>query len=330
MNKEWDSDKGGKAQWIEWLTSVMRECYRTLKPGAHIFVWAIPRRSNWTMNAIEDSGFDIRDVLTHVQGQGFSKSMDVGKQIEKNFETELAEQWTGFGTALKPSAENWILARKPISEKTIAENVLKYSTGAINIDASRIAWDQKSLENDTKRRSTPRTDITSGSFHVDGGRPAEYIGDTKSPPGRFPSNFVLSHSDLCDIECVDDCPVKMLNDQSGFRPTSARKGVSGSGKASGIYNQAKSIRQTTYADSGGASRFFYCPKANKKERGEGNNHPCVKNSVLLNYLHTMICPPGGITLDPFMGSGSVGLVTENFVGIESNADYFEIAKKRLT
>jgi DNA modification methylase len=426
MGKEWDSDKGGKTQWIEWLSSVMKECHRVLKPGAHIVVWAIPRRCNWTMDAIENAGFEIRDIISYAFGVGFPKSMDVSKQIDKkagmerevigikpgheefaNRETtghitslketggggfgrpwmddaekreqyhlqtapatEEAKKWEGWGTALKPAIEFWILARKPISEKTIAENVIKWGTGAINIDKCRIPI-------------TPDDDIFAKNPHTKGGfghADASIYGDSQGAPayepkGRFPSNLVLSHSDLCKLvgtkkvnssgainenrnpeksknvygeyksmqgpnagygietvevyECVEDCPIRILNEQSGFRPTSARKGVSGSGKKSNVYNQAKSLRQTTYADKGGASRFFYCPKASKAERGKGNNHPTVKPLKLLTYLADMICPPGGLVLDPFMGSGSTGLVVNNFVGIEMNQDYFEIAKSRL-
>ena len=186
MGKKWDKDKGGRKLWIAWLESIMTEAFRTLKPGAHILVWAIPRTSHWTATAIENAEFEIRDVVTHIFGSGFPKSQNISKAIDKQAgakrevvgqkirgdvqkakisgvtmgaahanrnnkdifgygvenitipSTDDAKQWDGWGTALKPASEHWILARKPLSEKTIAANVLEHSTGGINIDASRI------------------------------------------------------------------------------------------------------------------------------------------------------------------------------------------------
>ena len=83
MGKDWDDDKGGRDQWVSWLTDVAKECLRVLKPGAHGLVWAIPRTSHWTMSALEDAGFEVRDVITHLFGTGFPKSLDVSKAIDK-------------------------------------------------------------------------------------------------------------------------------------------------------------------------------------------------------------------------------------------------------
>jgi hypothetical protein len=188
MNADWDHHKGGRAQWIAWMTEVMQEVARVCRPGAHMLCWALPRTSHWTATAIEDAGWEIRDVVTHLFGSGFPKSMDVGKAIDKAAgverdvvgvksyaypdtdrpsrgassdgsvgmfgqeflgslqpvtapATDAARQWDGWGTNLKPGAEMWILARKPLSEPTVAANVLKWSTGALNIDQSRIKPD---------------------------------------------------------------------------------------------------------------------------------------------------------------------------------------------
>lgn len=149
MGKDWDSDKGGSKQWVAWMTEVMTECLRVMKPGAHGLVWAIPRTSHWTATACENAGFEIRDVCTHLFGSGFPKSLDVSKAIDKRAgaerevvgpgkrhnsnsfggekygefvggippitapSTDLAKQWQGWGTALKPSTERWVLVRKP-------------------------------------------------------------------------------------------------------------------------------------------------------------------------------------------------------------------------
>lgn len=155
MNKDWDSDKGGRDDWTAWLQGVMRECLRVLKPGGHALVWALPRTSHWTATAIEDAGFEIRDVITHHFGTGFPKSLDVSKAIDKAagvvFEaesasgvgfmtpegaggynvtknklvragesTDAARKWSGWGTALKPASEHWILARKPLGYDPVA------------------------------------------------------------------------------------------------------------------------------------------------------------------------------------------------------------------
>lgn len=166
MSKSWDDDKGGRKQWIAWMAEVMTECLRVLKPGAHGLVWAIPRTSHWTATALEDAGFEVRDVVTHLFGSGFPKSMDISKAIDKaaGAEREVvgkykypdgsgdraiidssdsastygtsrpggsvnitapstpeAKKWQGFGTALKPASEHWILVRKPIDKEWIVE-----------------------------------------------------------------------------------------------------------------------------------------------------------------------------------------------------------------
>lgn len=328
MGKEWDRDKGGRDSWIAWMTDVMAECYRVLKPGAHGLVWAIPRTSHWTATALENAGFEVRDVITHLFGSGFPKSLNISKAIDKaagaerevvgkkstyrkpqapngwdcskraEFETapatEAAKQWDGWGTALKPASEHWILVRKPISEKTVAANVLKWGTGGINIDECRIGL---SHGDDTSRKLSQKQSWKNTSPAGSGSVTDDW------QKGRFPANLVLSHTIFCGDECADDCPVKMLDEQSGF------------------------------GDKGGASRFFYVAKASKKDRGEGNNHPTVKPQKLMQYLAKLITPPNGIILDPFMGSGSTGVAAINsdfrFKGIEQDKNYFQIAEARI-
>jgi hypothetical protein len=343
MGKEWDRHKGGRREWIEWMTEIMREALRVMKPGAHGLVWALPRTSHWTATALEDAGFEVRDVVTHLFGSGFPKSLDVSKAIDKAAgakgpivgknpayrerqlehdakwktamrpehkrgpATDAAKQWQGFGTALKPASEHWILIRKPCSEKTVAANVLKWGCGALNIDASRIGM----------REATSYTapDIT-GNARKTVEAPAQ---------GRFPANLVFTEGEA----------VEMLDAQSA---------------------DAKGV---------GASRFFYVAKISKAERNAGlegmalktyktgcggdmpvddrgkardrfqaqNTHPTVKPKKLMTYLIRMVTPPGGTVLDPFMGSGSTGVAARDagfkFIGIEKEEEYFEIAKKRI-
>jgi hypothetical protein len=121
MEHEWDSNKGGRDQRIGWLTEILIECRRVLKPGAHALLWALPKTSHWTATALEDAGFEIRDVISHVFGTGLPKS------------------WhrDGQGTALKPASEHWILARAPL-DGTAIKTVETHRTGALQIDACRV------------------------------------------------------------------------------------------------------------------------------------------------------------------------------------------------
>jgi site-specific DNA-methyltransferase (adenine-specific) len=275
MGKAWDHDHGGRDTWQAWMADIMKECLRVMKPGAHGLVWAIPRTSHWTATALEDAGFEIRDVVTHLFGSGFPKSMNISIAIDKQAGamsargkafvtagrgdradiqdqngkampshdaiTPEAKQWQGWGTALKPASEHWILVRKPLSEKTVAANALKWGVGGINIDASRIAsGDQEALFKNWYKKQ-----------------------------GRFPANLVLT---CCGIEPHDDtCAVAMLDEQSGVSKSQ------GGGKKSGIkYGTImgkvsdKDIGdEGYYGDTGGASRFFYCAKASKADKNAG-------------------------------------------------------------
>jgi hypothetical protein len=187
MSKAWDGSKGGRDGWVEWLTQVMLECHRVLKPGAHGLIWAIPRTSHWTAWAIESAGFEIRDSIHHIFGSGFPKSHDISKAIDKaagaerekgkvlrtdpnikgasfkNAEgrieireeipaTPEAKQWDGWGTALKPAHEVWWLVRKPLSEKNVAQNVLKHGTGGLNINGTRIEFKDDSYDRHAKEQ----------------------------------------------------------------------------------------------------------------------------------------------------------------------------------
>ncbi|MCI0372827.1 MAG: hypothetical protein L0214_15950, partial [candidate division NC10 bacterium] len=119
------------------LQVIFTEALRVLKPGGHAMVWALPRTSHWTASALEDAGFEIRDVVVHVCGTGFPKSMNVGIAIDKMLGAERpvvdeAKLWEGWGTALKPSAEHWILCRRPPCGP-IARNTLRHGVGGLNI-----------------------------------------------------------------------------------------------------------------------------------------------------------------------------------------------------
>lgn len=240
--------------------------------------------------------------------------------------TDSAKQWQGWGTALKPANEPIVVARKPLDRgMTIAQNVLKYGTGALNIDETRIGTDK----------------IESGrSGHTGFCTPAESTDNKQFSIGRWPANVIF-----------DEEAAAMLDEQSGVLKTNSGKALGSKSGAKSIYGN--DLDGPTYdnlkGDFGGASRFFYCAKASRSERNtgleddskekqgarpnSGNNHPTVKPIKLMEYLIKLVTPPNEIVLDPFMGSGSTGVAAKNlgvnFIGIEMNEEYFEIAKKRL-
>ena len=211
--------------------------------------------------------------------------------------TEEAKQWDGWGTALKPALEPITVARKPLEEKTVAANVLKYGTGAINIDASRISTNP------------------------------DNASSTSSEQGRFPANLIHDGSE----EVTELFP----NTKAGGSVSGKEPSRTGDENAN-CYGEYDRVAWVSYNDNGSAARFFYCAKTSKKDRNEGvenNNHPTVKPTDLMCYLVRMVTPKGGTVLDPFMGSGSTGKAAKiegfNFIGVELGPEYFEIAKARI-
>jgi site-specific DNA-methyltransferase (adenine-specific) len=266
--------------------------------------------------------------------------------VETKPATPEAQQWQGWGTALKPAFEPVIVARKPI-EGTVANNVLKWGTGGLNIDGSRIGTETISTHNAPK-----------GSFA--GGEP-DRGSDTssyKEHTGRWPANIIL-----------DPYTAELLDEQSGISKDSAHKRNKNgtketpAGHSYGFNAQPEKI--SGHNDSGGASRFFYVAKASKRDRNEGledldaqrhsdreladgvggdnprnrtnqakqNFHPTVKPTSLMEYLIKLVTPPNGTVLDPFTGSGSTGkaaiLQGFDFIGIEMTEEYLPIIEGRL-
>lgn len=383
MGKKWDYDVPSQAIW--------EECLRVLKPGGHLLAFAGTRTQHRMAVRIEDAGFEIRDMIAWVYGSGFPKSLNISKAIDKMAGSERkpildeegnqvwtslkqgkksmfdggkerpatypATYWEGWGTALKPALEPITVARKPISEKTIAENVLKWNTGGINIDGCRVEVDvskepRKKWEEKTGKDLDYKIKKTNTNW---GMLPERNFGEqiSRMPElGRFPANLIHDGSE------------EVL---SGFPETVSKWGKSkeqpqGNGFIGFAHNAVQD--EQFIGDSGSASRFFYCAKASKSERNEGcegleekvskvtnmdemertdgtmrelalkrNDHPTVKPIALMEYLVKLVTPKGGIVLDPFTGSGSTLIAAEklgfNYIGIELNPEYIQITNARL-
>jgi hypothetical protein len=358
MGKHWDAS--GVAYDIE----TWRSCYRVLKPGGYLLAFGGTRTFHRMAVAIEDAGFEIRDSISWLYGSGFPKSLDVSKAIDKaaghwrgkagdvesangsmsgpNYVrsekgdpvTAAAAAWNGWGTALKPAHEPIVVARKPF-DGTVAENVLAHGTGALNVDGCRVG---STVETWPASRS-----YAPGQIQPGGKGKTQATGDV--PPGRWPSNVVLSHlstpdgGDACADGCVDGCPVAELDAQSGV--SDSRRALMRLGKtdtvAYGDYGEGESVRG--YDDSGGASRFFptfrYTAKAPTSERPniDGVQHPTVKPVELMRWLVRLVTPYGGTVLDPFAGSGTTieAALLEGFaaVAVERHAPYHALIQERI-
>jgi len=262
-----------------------------------------------------------------------------------------ASETKGFGTALKPACEFFTLCRKPLSESTVAKNVLKWGTGGINIDGCRVAGISDSDKNNFhQNRKTIKSYEGDNTLYELG---TKKVCSAENPQGRFPANLIHDGSqEVLDL----------------FPETKSGGAIKAPTTSKAIWGGADQPNWDGFKDQGSAARFFYCAKASKKDRDEGlegfeekvaghiaskggggggwssdseknpnhprkNHHPTVKPTALMQYLCRLITPPQGIVLDPFMGSGSTGkaAVKEgfSFVGCELDADYFEIAKARI-
>jgi hypothetical protein len=410
MGKEWDSNRGGRAAWVAWLTMILTQAFRVLKPGGYAVVWAIPRTSHWTATALEDAGFEIRDrihdiaaadftlanfldsldvnqrdalgriidgqsssILLHLFGQGFPKSMSLGKAIDERLgatrqvigttsravgpsqkqgylgsstfkesetnpgnlltapATELAAQWEGWGTALGPACEHWIVARKPFPG-TLVSNVLTHGTGGLNIDGCRVERDESHPLGGWPKHIT----LTHSLYCLASRDQAEAMANTLAESGN-----VTEARDVLEAAgtCVPECPLYLVDDQA-----------------------VKTAK-------GGPSRFFYAPKVSRKEReygcnglpvksaghmtdredgsaglkspragagrtgGARNFHPTLKSIELMRWLVRLVCPRGGTVLDMFAGSGTTGIAALmegcKFVGFEKDPNYIPITRARV-
>jgi site-specific DNA-methyltransferase (adenine-specific) len=336
MGKEWD---GGD---IAFQANTWRKCYELLKPGGHLIAFSGSRTYHRMAVAIEDAGFEIRDQCIWLYGSGFPKSHNVGD---------------GWGTALKPAHEPMVLARKPLSEKSIADNVIKHGTGAINIDACRIEGEVKHPDTmpdfrDQGEQSKAAIGVDKLSFgQTSNAKRKKVVRKARTADGVWTddnSGMKSEGSEYADADPRGRWPSNIMHDGSEqvqeIFPTTISTEVSRQRTHKGIWT-AGELADTeqfmpAYGDHGNASRYFYCAKTSKDERKFGlgadikaNTHPTVKPVELMRYLVRLVTPKGGLVLDPFMGSGSTGMGAReedfSFIGIEKESEYYEIAKARI-
>ncbi|MEE5162218.1 site-specific DNA-methyltransferase [Pseudomonas alliivorans] len=330
---------------LEWAT----EALRVLKPGGHLLSFAAARTYHHMAVGIEMAGFEIRDQIMWVFGSGFPKSHN------------LRGDQAGWGTALKPAHEPICMARKPFPG-TVAENVEQYGTGAINVDACRIhGEDAQGGEYSQKRMAPGHVVNATGAYKQD----AQFIGTMK--PWRWPANLIHDGSDAV-LAMFPDAPGQLADASTSDTQRAGQNAYGVMKRGRGTESSADSENAGVVGfkmkpgarrhDSGSAARFFYCAKTSRTDRHEGlidpgpqfksgttlrkvettdtsgNNHPTVKPTELMAYLLRLVTPTGGKSLDPFMGSGSTGkaavLEGFDFIGIEQDAAYMEIATARIS
>ena len=377
MGKSWDSTG------IAYNTELWRQCLRVLKPGGHLIAFSGARTYHRMAVAIEDAGFEIRDQIMWVYGSGFPKSLNISKAIDKmvgadrevvgvgtsgktrhvlnaantpdtfggEYEitkaaSEEAKRWEGWGTALKPAHEPMVLARKPL-DGTVAENVLEYGTGALNIDATRIPFGEEQINLSRKQRQQQ----FEGGIDFGASRLVGTEIPTYKEGGRWPANFIHDGSEEV-LELFPDAKGGTWNTTKGARH------FNNNGKPTDYQTKGQD------KSNGSAARFFYCAKASSAERNLGldelpdrrqdeddyeragttnprnrsqkmrkNHHPTVKPVALMRHLVKLVTPPDGTVLDPFLGSGTTAVAATlegiNWVGCEMNEEYAEIISARV-
>lgn len=352
MGMKWD---GGN---VAFQPDTWAEAMRVLKPGGLLLAFGGTRTFHRLVCAIEDAGFEVRDMVAWLYGSGFPKGTDKAK---------IPEAWRGWNTALKPAIEPVCLARKPM-EGTLAENLAKWGTGAMWIDGCRIETDD---------------DLNGGAYAEQGAREVSQslnasgmnvAGKTVGaafvqPIGRWPANVIHDGSDevlaafpQAPGQIADSSSSSSRKTQNVYGAMKRGNGREGEPSADSDNKGGVGFKMKPGArrgDEGSAARFFYCAKADRADRNAGlddpgpqfkkgstlrdaerigaqrvgNHHPTVKPTELMRYLCRLVTPPGGVVLDPFMGSGSTLKAAElegfGAIGIELDAAYIEIARRRI-
>lgn len=333
MNKHWDTQVPSVEIW--------KECFRVLKPGGYLLSFAGTRTQHRMACNIEDAGFEIRDMIAWVYGSGMPK----------------------YKSCLKPALEPITIARKPAKKATLLniddcrveflnendkasakpQGKATYKSGNLagkaqdgyvivgpTVDGEVLYWCQSDefIGWGCRESATVFYEDVLDPIESTGREPATQRKEFKvrQGNGRYPSNIIHDGSE----EVVELFPNS--NGAGGSLPQVKITGY-GDGIGTGKSEYLGVERIPFESGSGSAARFFYCAKASKKDRGDGNKHPTVKPTELMRYLCRLVTPKNGIVLDPFMGSGSTGkaAVIEgfNFIGIELDEEYFKIAKERI-
>jgi site-specific DNA-methyltransferase (adenine-specific) len=358
MGRAWDHAVPGPEYW--------REALRVARPGAHLLAFGGSRTWHRLAAAVEDAGWKIRDSLMWLYGSGLPKSHGLGRAVDHEL-GEGGSEWEGFGTALKPGWEPVLLAMKPV-DGTFAQNAIEHGVAGLNIDGCRIG----TSGGGTHRNNRDENGKCLGHDNAGLSTSGQTVHGPNTGGGRWPANVVLSHTRWCAVDeeaetadCPPCCPVRQLDEASGV--VGGGFGVRGGGGAvyGGGEGYAGTLSETGqrvgYGDEGGASRFFYCPKAARPEREAGleglqrrrtrfhagqfaaldgradrvrrNHHPTVKPLDLMRWLVRLVSRPGHLVLDLFMGSGSTGcaalLEDRRFVGLDLEPEYAELAEARL-
>ncbi len=354
-----ETNANGRHTGIAYDIQLWTQCLRVLKPGAHLLAFGGTRTYHRMACAIEDAGFEIRDSIHWLYGSGFPKSMDVSKAIDKaagvkrtqvigwtnkgmppgaNKEvghgegseptpitapaTDVAREWEGWGTALKPAHEPIVMARKPLVG-TVAATVLEHGTGALNIDGARVPG---AIKGDPNRFA--KTD--GGSFNA-----------FTTPPvvrsaGRWPANVITDGS--IDAEWVRYfycAKPSKAERNAGLDALPVRNKSENRNYANASRGRCQPCER--WADVGEGDNCFQCGTAFERQsnaqRPMPNNHPTVKPLDLMRYLVRLVTPPGGTVLEPFAGSGTTlaAAIIEGFnaIGCELTADYLPIIEGRI-
>lgn len=321
MGKKWDHGVPGVPFWTEAL--------RVAKPGAYLLAFGGTRTFHRLTVAIEDAGWEIRDCLMWLYGTGFPKSRNISKDFDKGLREVVgeirapgAQQWEGWGTALKPSWEPIIMARKPFNQ-TVAANVQEHGTGAINIDACR---------------------------NLFGRWPANVVLDEEAGAllGEQSGKLGNAHRPNRDRE-------KPVTGSDGSRTYGAGIGVklgatypvtggasrffycakaSKAEREAGLEGMAKKVGGGLVATQHGQLKDLRLGDDYQRPIPEmANHHPTVKPISLMCWLCKLVTPPNGVILDPFTGSGSTGCAAMqegfSFIGIEKETQYAKLAEERI-
>jgi len=297
MGQTWD---GGD---IAFRPDTWQAIGSALLPGAHLAAFSGTRTYHRMAVAIEDAGFEIRDMLSWLYGSGFPKSHN------------LDGEWDGWGSALKPACEPIAFARKPLIG-TIAENVLEHGTGALNIDATRVT-----SGDDHAAKCASVVGLDSRRNKACYGDWAGERSDSYSPLGRWPANVITDGS----------------LDVYGCFPREARESIRFFYAAKASAEEREFGLEGAPTKRGGMVSNTSGQHITRRDGGEpgprANHHPTVKPVSLMAWLCRLITPPGGTILDPFMGSGSTGIAAVrngfHFIGIEQSEEYFDIACRRI-